>query len=643
MNRESISLDTALADAHLPALLMTTVYLTGDASLLTPERRAAYDMLGDANQGGYSPAVQADIRALAKSAIEAWMAGAPIAPEPSRDTIRKMMDYVAGADIPEAYVEFLMDEMGMGGPDTKTPRWDMSALKTDPASMRAVIIGAGMSGLLMAFRLRQAGVAFTVFETNQDVGGTWLVNTYPGCRVDNPNHMYSYSFEPCHDFPQHFSTQPVLLDYFRRFADKHDLRRDIRFGTTVEEALWDEAAAQWHVTVCSADGARETVTANAVITAVGQLNQPSYPDGVEGYGAFKGPAFHSARWRHDVDLTGKRVAVIGTGASAYQFVPEIAPTAARVSVFQRTPPWATPSATYHADVAEGKKWLLKHVPFYDKWYRFFLFWLLTDGVYAMVKGDEDWDGPSHSVGAANAQHRELLTMAMHMQASDRPDLLEKVVPKYPFGGKRPLVDSGGWISTLKRDHVDLVTEPIARITPAGVETADGTVHEADVMIYATGFQASRFLWPMRIVGRDGVDLQTAWNGDARAYLGMTTPGFPNFFMIYGPNTNIVINGSIIFFSECSVRYVTGCLELLAQAGAQAMEVRRDVHDDFNVAVDKANALMAWGSPHVNSWYKNDQGRVSQNWPFPIVEYWNATVAPKPDDFLMTVQAKTVSA
>ena len=283
------------------------------------------------------------------------------------------------------------------------------------------------------------------------------------------------------------------------------------------------------------------------------------------------------------------------------------------------------------------------MPFYDKWYRFFLFWLLTDGVYAMVKGDEDWDGPSHSVGAANAQHRELLTMAMQMQAPDRPDLLEKVVPRYPFGGKRPLVDSGGWIATLKRDDVDLVTEPIARIKPHAIETRDGVEHPADVLIYGTGFQASRFLWPMRIVGRGGVDLETAWNGDARAYLGATTPGFPNFFMIYGPNTNIVINGSIIFFSECTVRYVTGCLKLLAETGARSMEVKREVHDAFNVRVDKGNALMAWGSPHVTSWYKNESGRVSQNWPFPIVEYWNATVAPNPDDYVLTGARETVGA
>jgi 4-hydroxyacetophenone monooxygenase len=445
--------------------------------------------------------------------------------------------------------------------------------------------------------------------------------------------MYSYSFEPNHDFPQFYSTQPVLLDYFRRIADRHQLRAHIRFETEVVEAVFDEARALWRVTVKSKDGRHETLEANAVVTAVGQLNRPRLPD-IEGVDSFAGPAFHSARWRHDVDLTGKRVAVIGTGASAYQFVPEIAPKVAHLEIFQRTPPWPLPGPTYHHDVPEGKKWLLEHVPYYDKWYRFFLFWMLTDGLYEMVRADPAWDGGEGAVSEANAGLRALLEQALAAQAEDRPDLLAKVTPTYPMGGKRALVDNGVWIAALKRDNVDLVTTPIAKVTPDGVETKDGAVHKADVLIYGTGFHASKFLWPMRIVGRGGKELNEVWKGDARAYLGMTTPGFPNLFMIYGPNTNIVVNGSIIFFSECSVRYIVGCLKLLAETGADAIEVKPEVHDAFNAKVDAANARMAWGAPQVTSWYKNATGRVSQNWPFPLVDYWTATVAPNPADFTL---------
>ena len=629
----TIDLDAVLADAHLPTLLMALVHLTGDASLLTPERRAVYAPLAEPREGGYSLQVQSELRQRAKAAIAAYLAGAPLAPDPDPATIRKMMDFIAGADIPEHYGPFLMDELGLGGIDTKTPHWEEPGVKAAAETLNVIVIGAGMSGILAGIRLQQAGVAFAILDKNADVGGTWFENVYPGCRVDNPNHMYSYSFEPSHDFPYHFSTQPVLLDYFQRMAAKHGLRQKIRFETTVEEAVFDETAALWRVSVKTADGRCETLTATAVITAVGQLNRPRYPD-IEGFGTFEGPNFHSARWRHDVDLTGKRVAVIGTGASAYQFVPEIAPQVGHVEVFQRTPPWAAPAPHYHEPVPAGMKWLLEHVPYYGKWYRFWLFWTLTDGVYDAVKADPNWDGPAQSVGAVNAEFRLGLIESMRAQTGDDVGLLEKVVPKYPFGGKRGLVDNGVWISALKRDNVDLITQPIARITPTGVETTDGVNHAADVLIYGTGFHASRFLWPMRIVGRGGVDLETAWNGDARAYLGMTTPGFPNLFILYGPNTNIVVNGSIVFFSECSVRYVVGALKLMAQTGATTLEVKKDVHDAFNVRVDAANQQMAWGSPNVTSWYKNATGRVSQNWPFPIVDYWTATVTPNPDDFVL---------
>jgi 4-hydroxyacetophenone monooxygenase len=637
-----VDLDEALAQAHLPALLMSLVHLTGDASLLSQARRPVYDfILSDGFDGGYPPDVQGDLRARARAAILAHLDGKPVPAPPDLATVRRMMDWVAGADIPAHYADFLIDELQLTGVDTKAPDWSAPALKAAAGKMKVIVVGAGMSGLLTGIRLQQAGVDFIIVEKNPDAGGTWFENVYPGCRVDNPNHMYSYSFEPNHDFPQYYSTQPVLLDYFHRVADKYGLRRHIRFNTEVEEARFDEARNLWRVRVLKADGTRETLEADALITAAGQLNRPRFPD-IEGLETFAGPSFHSARWRHDVDLAGKRVAVIGTGASAFQFVPEIAPKVAQLEVFQRTPPWTIPGPNYHRDVPEGKKWLIQHVPFYGKWYRFWLFWRLTDGLTAAVKADPAWTGGPEAISPANAELRAMLEWALRAQAPDDPELQEKIVPRYPFGGKRGLVDNGVWVSALRRDNVDLITTPIEKITPAGVVTRDGVEHPADVMIFGTGFHASRFLWPMKIVGRGGVDLHEAWDGDARAYLGMTAPGFPNLFMLYGPNTNIVVNGSIIFFSECSVRYIVGCLKLLAETGASTIEVKREVHDAFNVEVDAANLQMAWGQPQVTSWYKNAKGRVSQNWPFPLVDYWTATVAPNPQDFILGQKAMAVA-
>ncbi len=634
------TLDEALEVAHLPALLCCMVHLTGDPSWLKPEWSPTYNLFSR-NDIGVPDEEQAKIRAAAKPVIEAWMAGdKTLPPPPPPEVVRRMIDFVAGAEIPAGYADFLMDELAIAGRSSKDPQWEAPRLKEAARKLKVIVVGAGMSGILTGIRLSQAGVAYEILEKNEDVGGTWFENTYPGCRVDSSNHMYSYSFEPNHMWPQHFSTQPVLLDYFRGVAERYGLRQKIRFRTTVEEMAYDEASGRWTVRAVDADGRELTLEADAVICAVGQLNRPRYPD-IPGRDRFQGSAFHSAVWRHDVDLTGKKVAVIGTGASAFQFVPEIAPKVGSLKVFQRTPPWCFPTPHYHEDVPEGFKWLLEHLPYYDKWYRFYLFWMVTDGLLPGVKADPNWQGPPTAVSAENQMFREMVAQALAAQVEDRPDLVEKIIPSYPVGGKRALLDNGVWLAALKRDNVSLVTDPIVEVTPNGLKTQDGTQHEVDVLIYGTGFHASRFLWPMKIKGRGGRDLHEHWAGEPRAYLGMTTPGYPNLFMIYGPNTNIVVNGSIIFFSECSVRYIVGCLKLLAESGAKSLEPKREVFEAFNARVDEGNRLMAWGSPNVTSWYKNEAGRVTQNWPFGLVDYWRATLAPNPDDFVLERAAERV--
>lgn len=635
------NLEDVLKDAHLPALMTAMVHMTGDTSWLKADWTPVYNPLSRGDTG-LPEDVQADIRKRAAAAIREHLGGKPMQmPNPPTDVLRKQMDFVAGAPIPEQYVDFLMDELALKGQSSKDPKFDKPIHQEAARRLKVLVIGAGMSGLLTGIRLSQAGVPFEIVDKNPDVGGTWFENTYPGCRVDNSNHMYSYSFEPSHEWPQHFSPQPVLLEYFRKVAAKYDLKKHIRFETMVEQVAWDDARGVWRASLKGKDGKTEVVEASAVVTAVGQLNRPNYPD-IEGIGSFAGPAFHSAEWRHDVDLTGKRVAVIGTGASAYQFVPEIAPKVGKLKVFQRTPPWGLPVPHYHEDVPEGMKWTLEHVPYYDKWYRFWLFWMTTEGFLPMVKSDPTWSGPPNAVGPENAMLREMVMQSYQLQTADRPELLDKVTPNYPIGGKRSVLDNGVWLAALKRPNVELITDRIVRITPKGVVTADGTEHEVDVLIYGTGFQASNFLSYLKVKGRGGRDLHETWGGDARAYLGIVHPGFPNFFTLYGPNTNIVVNGSIIFFSECAVRYVVGCLKLLAETGARAIEPRQEVYDDFNRRVDEANAGWAWGSPHVSSWYKNQFGRVSQNWPFGLIDYWKATLAPNKDDFVLEKAVEPVA-
>ena len=623
---------TALEDAHLPSLLPALAQITGDRSLLREDLFPDTVTLA-AEQGGLSPEAQAAARELALETLAAWRdSGAVVAPPPSLAEVRGMMDFLIGDHVSDEYLPLLLEELAFADADARAPEWNKDALDAG-RDMRVVVIGAGMSGILAAHRLKQAGVAYTVIEKNGDVGGTWFENTYPGARVDSSNHAYSYSFAQKFDWPYHHSTQEVLLEYFRDCADLFGVREDIRFNTEVLSVTYDDERCLWAVRVRGPEGGEETIEAEAVISAVGQLNRPKMPD-IAGLGSFEGLAFHSAQWDHSIDFAGKSVGVIGTGSSASQFIPHLADDAAEVRIFQRTPNWYAPAPNYHERVAEGFLWLLKHVPTYAQWYRFWLFWAISDGFLPMVEVDDNWQPGDEVTGEGNRQLRDLLAGSLRKQLEGRPDLIEKAMPNFPPASKRIVVDNGSWPNTLMREHVHLITEPISQVTPRGILTEDGEEHALDVLVYGTGFQASKFLTPVKVVGRGGADLHEQWGGDARAYLGITIPNFPNFFFLYGPNTNIVVNGSIVYFSECEVQYVLECLKFLLESGQQAIDCRTDVHDAYNERIDAGNLKRAWGVSSVPSWYKSESGRVAQNWPFTLLEYWQQTKRMDPADYVV---------
>ena len=618
----------AVRAAHLPSLLAALAHTTGDLSLLRDDLRPDPARSREPH-GGLSREQRAAGRELAVRVI-ASLGEVEGVPRRDRETIRQVMAFTLGGAVAEDYPDLLIEELGVADEDLRAPDWhrdDIDAAR----DFRVAIVGAGMSGLVAAHRLQQAGVAYVVLEKNPEVGGTWLENRYPGCRVDVPNHLYSYSFAQRDDWPERFSGRDVLLDYFRLCADEFGLRANIRFGVEVVSAQYREEPGDWEVELRTPDGATETLTAHALISAVGQLNRPSVPD-IAGRNTFSGPSFHSAQWDHDVAITGKRVAVIGTGASGIQLIPAIADDVAELYVFQRTPNWFMPTPDYHDRMPDELQWLVKRVPCYALWYRFSLFWRLAEGALPAARVDANWPGSEQSISALNDDLRKLLTGYLEAQFADVPELLDEVTPRYPPLAKRILLDDGTWARTLKRDDVHLVTEPIERITPNGIITSDGHEREVDVIVYATGFRASQFLAPMTIVGRDRTALHEFWAGDARAYLGITIPGFPNLFCLYGPNTNLVANGSIIFFSECEVSYILGCIRLLLQRNLRALDCRPDVFEHYNRLIDEGNRQMAWGAATVNSWYKNATGRVSQNWPFSLLEFWQRTRQPDPADY-----------
>ena len=636
---ETEQIEQLIGAADLPSLLAALAHATGDLALapaslwLDPARALEPN-------GGWDDDQLQRARRLATDAIARLM-GTQHAAVTDDSVVAPLIDWVTGTDLTDDYRAMLAEELAVTG-DLRIPEpVDLSGRPSDDDSSRVTasshettvaVIGAGMSGILAAHRFKQAGIDCVVLDKNHDVGGTWMENTYPGCRVDVFNHVYCYSGEQRPDWPEYHSTQPVLLDYFRDCARRWGIRDRIRFGVRVESLAWDHDTRRWKIRLRTPADEREEITASAVVSAVGQLNRPLMPD-IDGIGSFSGEQFHSSVWRHDLDWSGKRVAVIGTGASALQFIPHLAEAAAHLTVFQRTPPWLIPRPVYHEPLAPGLLKLFELVPGYAHWFRLRLFWCTHEGTVGALRRDPDWTGPlEQAVSPRNDETRRLLTLYLESQFADRPDLLAKVVPNYPVGAKRVVLDNGIWARTLKRPDVELVSDRIERIEPDGVRGSDGRLHRADVIVYGTGFRASEFLLPMSVTGRDGIDLHESWNGDARAYNGICVPGFPNLFCVYGPNTNIVVNGSIIYFAECAVHYIVECLRLLSTSGSAAMDCRHDAYDSYAALIDEHNSQMAWGISPVSSWYKSPSGRVAQNWPLPLIDYWRQTRRPDPAHF-----------
>lgn len=389
---------------------------------------------------------------------------------------------------------------------------------------REAVIGAGMSGILSACRLQQAGIDFTVFEKGREVGGTWLENAYPGCRLDTPNFAYSYSFAQNPYWPHEFSERDAILAYYTTLASRLGVRDRILLETEVLSVIYDDSRRRWTLTSRNALGEVTEEAFEAVISAVGQLNRPKYPD-IPGQDQFTGDSWHTAEWNDDVDLAGKRVGVVGTGASAYQVVPAILSRVASLSVFQRNPPWMLPTPTYYDPISAAHQWLLASLPYYSTWHRFFQVWASVAGRWDLVRVDPGFTHPV-SISAGNEALRQSLLRHLEKRYADRPDLLASQTPTYPPGAKRMLRDNGVWSAALKDPRTVLETQPIDSVTSSGIRMQDGSEHELDAIIYATGFRASEFLMPMRVVGESGRELHEWWEGDARAYLGSSTPASP---------------------------------------------------------------------------------------------------------------------
>ncbi len=622
-----------MLDVSIPTLMLSLVHMSADPTLIRGALRPAGLFLNEV-QGYMSEEDKAAVRKIALEVIADYRDRGCPEPEPiGPELLKEMMEWLVCEPVPDEYVPMLLEEMELDGRDARADR-DVTALDSSArADHHVVVIGCGESGLLAGIRLKEAGIPFTIVEKNTGVGGTWYQNTYPGARVDVGNHFYCYSFEPTDQWTHFFAEQPELQAYFEGVMHRHGIQPHVRWGTEVTGAHWDDATATWTVSTRGPDGTQNTLTARAVISAVGQLNRPHVPT-IPGQDRFEGPSFHSAEWDHAVDLRGKRVALIGAGASGFQIAPAIADDVAHLTVFQRTAQWMFPNPNYHAEVGPGVQWALRHLPFYGRWYRFLLFWPGCDKGLAAARVDADYPDQQRAVSEINELTRQMFTEWIRSQVGDDPDLLGKVVPDYPATGKRTLQDNGSWLRTLVRDDADLVRTPIARIEPDGVVDEAGVRHAADVIVYATGFRANEMLWPMAIIGRDGSDLRERWGDRPSAYLGITVPNHPNFFCMYGPGTNLASGGSLIFHSECQMRYITQCLELLIDGGHRSLEPREDKLADWVERSQAELRKMVWSQPSIkHSFYKNAHGEVYGLSPWRLVDYWAWTREPDPNDFV----------
>lgn len=619
----------ALAVANIPSLLMVLVQLTGETRWLEPPYRPSRSIgLGDNDSGGLPAERQAEIRDAALDAILAWRAGRPIAiADPSHEMMLRMLSVAMGEDIPAEYGRFTAELFGYRPPNPG--RLDL------PDGFEVLVIGAGVSGICAGVNLKAAGVKFTIIEKNDDVGGVWKENHYPGAGVDTPNHLYSFSFMP-YDWPKYFALRDDLHGYLKAVAREFELAPFIRLGTRVELAEWQEDTQRWQVRVLRPDGTRETLTANVVISAAGIFNPPVWPK-IPGLDEFAGPCFHTAEWRDDVDLAGKRVAIIGNGASCMQIGPEIQHTVQSLTIFQRSPHWAAPFPQFRKPVPDALRFLFKEVPLYAAWYRVRLGWTFNDRVHSTLQKDPDWPHKDRALNATNDAHRAYYTRYIHEELGDRSDLLPKVLPTYPPFGKRMLMDNG-WYRMLRNERVHLVDERITKVDASGVQTADGVHHDADVLVIATGFDVLNFINTYEVRGRDGVSLREAWEGDnAKAYLGTVVPGFPNFFTLYGPNLQPGHGGSLIVVVEMQVRFIMDVLRRMAAQGLGRVECRREVFEAYNRRVDDAHANMVWTHPGMTTYYRNERGRIVVNSPFRNVDFFEWTREANLDDFEVTAR------
>lgn len=623
---DSAELRIALESVDLPVLLMTYVHLSHDEAMLDKCQPYIHSIMT-----GKITAIPDHIGTELREKMRAVLTtpGAVSGRDPEPRLLQKIMTVGMGEAIDETFIPLLLEQSGLGS----QPDYSAKPVRNRiPSGFKILVIGAGLSGMCAAIKLGEAGYDYIVVDKNPEVGGTWYLNRYPGAGVDTPSYFYSYSFELNREWTTYSPLGPEMQDYLVNVSHKYGIRDKIRFETRVKTLRWDEAANVWRITLVSQDGAEDVVEVNAVITAHGPLHRWEWPK-IPGLQDFAGKLMHTAGWDTDFDISDKRVAMIGTGASGAQVGPAIAGKVKDLTIFMRSKHWAIPNPQAGAvPVPEGMRWAVRNIPLFTEYLRFSVYWTASDGLWAGLVMDPAWAENPIAISQENDMVRRYVQDHLNTKLASRPDLIDKLTPDSPLFSKRPIMDAG-WFDMFLRDNVTLESTQIDCILPNGIRTADGKEHEFDVIVAATGFTLKKLAGDLEIIGRGGRNLGEEWGEeDPVGYFGTMAPGFPNYFQIHGPNSGPNHGAGVNLLAESQVHYIIECLDEMIERGAAAMEPTQGATDRFNDVVQAQAQRMVWAHPKAKNNFKNSKGRIVISWPFRLLDFWKQAREPKVDDF-----------
>lgn len=549
--------------------------------------------------------------------------------KPTKDKVIAMMPFFTGQVPDKAMAEYGYEDLAFDNHPRDT-NWSENPPGETLENFQVTIIGAGFSGIAAAIQLGRLGIPYRIIERMEGVGGTWHLNDYPEARVDISSFIYQFKFEQNYPWKSYFATRDELVEYVEYIIDKYDIRSKISLNTSLKSAVWNPADKKWDLEISGPDGEAESISSNIVISCSGLFSTPNLPD-IPGIETFEGAMFHTTAWDHNYDFAGKRVALIGTGSTGSQLMPHIAESAEKMTVFQRTANWVMPVRGYKDKVSAEARWLFDTFPGYWNWY------VYSHHIGSLEKQnmetlDAEWiDSGQGRVNERNALLEKALTDYIRSKVGDRDDLFEKLLPDHPPLARRLVIDNS-WYDALTRENVELVTCGIEKITPDGIIDSDGVEHKFDMIILGAGFKVSKYLWPVNYEGRDGITVKDLWQKDgARAYLTMAMPNFPNFFMLYGPNSG-VRGGSFHSWVEIFMRYTSELIVKMIEEGASEIEVKEQVFDDYNARMDEAMKNLLWQTEGSDGYFVNEHGRVGTQMPWTASEFYDLVRNSDPENY-----------